>query len=91
MGYQIKTTDEFEEQFKKLTRKNRALAEVFAKAILKLKENPYAGKPLTHELKGLRSLHISGRWRLIYDVHENQKLIILRSIGHRKRIYIDFS
>ncbi|WP_187286414.1 type II toxin-antitoxin system RelE family toxin [Archaeoglobus profundus] len=40
MSYQIKTTDEFEEQFKKLTRKNKALAEMFAKAILKLKENP---------------------------------------------------
>jgi len=91
MMYNIKTTDEFEERFKKLTKRNRALAEMFAKAILKLKENPYAGKPLTHDLKGYRSLPIAGKWRIIYEIDENQKLVILRSIGHRKRIYTDFS
>ena len=90
MNYRLKTTDEFEEQFKKLTRKNKALAEMFAKAILKLKENPYAGKPLTHDLKGYRSLPIAGKWRIIYEIDENQKLIVLRSIGHRKRIYTEF-
>jgi len=39
MEYQIKTTDEFEKRFKKLTKENKVLAEMFAKAILKLKEN----------------------------------------------------
>ena len=90
MGYQIKTTDEFEERFEKLTKKNKALAELFAKAILKLKNNPYSGKPLTHDLKGFRSLPVTGKWRIIYDIDENQKLVVLRSIGHRKRIYTDF-
>jgi addiction module RelE/StbE family toxin len=90
MSYQIKTTDEFEERFEKLTKKNKALAVMFAKAILKLKENPKIGKPLTHDLRGLRSLPVAGKWRIIYDIDEDQKLVILRSIGHRKRIYTDF-
>ncbi len=90
MSYQIKTTDEFEERFEKLTKKNRALAEMFAKAILKLKENPHVGKPLSHDLKGFWSLPIAGKWRIIYEIYEDQKLVVLRSIGHRKRIYTDF-
>ncbi len=61
MGWKIKTTDEFEKQFEKLTKKNRALAEMFARAILKLKENPYAGKPLSYDLKGFWSLPIAGK------------------------------
>ena len=90
MSYKIKTTDEFEERFEKLTKRNKALAEMFAKAILKLKDNPYAGKPLSYNLKGLRSLHIAGKWRIIYEIYEDQRLIVLRSIGHRKSIYTDF-
>jgi len=90
MAYTIKTTDEFEKRFEKLTKKNKALAEMFAKAILKLKKNPYVGKPLTHDLKGFWSLPVAGKWRIIYDIDENQKLVTLRSIGHRKWIYTDF-
>ncbi|RLI86774.1 MAG: hypothetical protein DRP01_03510 [Archaeoglobales archaeon] len=33
---------------------------------------------------------MSGKWRIIYDIDEDKKLIILRLIGHRKRIYTNF-
>lgn len=88
--YEIQTTEEFEKRFEKLTKKNRALVDIFAKAILKLEMNPYVGKPLSHDLKGLWSLPIAGKWRVIYEIDENRKLVILRSIGHRKWIYSDF-
>lgn len=84
MTYKIKTTDKFEERFEKLTKK---LAEMFAKFILKLNQNPYVGKPLSYDLKGFWSLPIAGKWRIIY---ETKKLIVLRSIGHRKSIYTYF-
>ena len=90
INIKIKTTEEFEKEFKKLTKKNKALAEQIAKAIMKLKDNPKAGKPLSYNLKGYRSLRI-GKWRIIYDIDENKKQIILRSIGHRGKIYTDFS
>lgn len=89
--YVLRTTREFEERFNKLTKRNKSLVEMFSKAILKLKVNPYVGKPLSHDLKGLWSLPIAGKWRVIYEIDENRKLVILRSIGHRKRIYSDFS
>ena len=88
--YEIQTTDEFEKRFEKLTKRNKALVELFAKAILKLKENPYVGKPLSYDLKGFWSLPIAGKWRVIYEIDEERKLVILRSIGHRKWIYTDF-
>jgi len=52
----IVTKEEFEHQFRDLTKKDKPLAERLAKAILKLEENLYLGKPLSHDLSGLWSL-----------------------------------
>jgi len=84
--YTVVTTDEFEEQFESLTKKDKPLLERVAKAILKLEQNPYAGNPLSYGLAGYRSLHV-GKYRIIYETDENTKEVILRSIGHRKRVY----
>jgi mRNA interferase RelE/StbE len=46
--------------------------------------NPYAGKPLHGELKGLYSLRI-GDYRVLYQIKGT--VISLLVAGHRKRIY----
>lgn len=51
-----------------------------------LKENPELGKPLTVNLTGLWSLRI-GDYRAIYQIDNNQLLIFVVKIGHRKNIY----
>lgn len=82
----IVTKEEFERQFRDLTRKNKPLAERLAKAILKLEENPYLGKPLSYDLSGLRSLRV-GKYRIIYKINENEKKVILLAVSHRKKSY----
>jgi len=49
-----------------------------------LKTNPYTGKPLRGEWKGVYSLRI-GNHRVLYQIKENY--IVLLVVGHRKRIY----
>ena len=44
------------------------------------------GKPLRGELAGRWSLRI-GDYRVIYVIDENQKIVILYSVKHRKVIY----
>jgi len=54
-----------------------------------LKERPEkAGKPLkyTH----FWSLRI-GDWRAIYEINKDKKQVIIVFIGHRKKVYNDFS
>ncbi len=82
----IVTKEEFERQFRDLTKKDKPLAERLAKAILKLEENPYLGKPLSYDLSGLRSLRV-GKYRIIYEINENEKKVILMAVSHRKRSY----
>ena len=84
--WRIKATNEFRRRFKDLTKKDKPLRERVIKSIEKLKENPYAGKPLSYDLAGLRSLRV-GKYRIIYKIDEENKIIYLISIGHREKIY----
>ncbi|MEM0330784.1 MAG: type II toxin-antitoxin system RelE/ParE family toxin [Archaeoglobaceae archaeon] len=86
MSYKIKATPEFEKALKDLTKKNSELALRIAKAIKKLSENPNAGKPLSYEYSGLRSLRIE-KYRVIYRIVEEKKEIHLIVLGHRKKVY----
>jgi len=49
-----------------------------------LKTNPYVGKPLRGEWKGIYSLRI-GDYRVLYQIREN--VVFLLVVGHRKRVY----
>ncbi|AKG92403.1 TPA_asm: type II toxin-antitoxin system RelE/ParE family toxin [Geoglobus ahangari pleomorphic virus 1] len=86
MTWTIVTKEEFERQFRDLTKKDKPLAERLAKAILKLEENPYLGKPLSYDLSGLRSLRV-GKYRIIYEINENERKVILLAVAHRKKSY----
>jgi len=50
--YEIYVTQEFEKEFRALTKKNKKLREAILKIIDKLRENPKFGKPLSHDLAG---------------------------------------
>jgi len=49
-----------------------------------LKTNPYAGKPLRGEWKGIYSLRI-GDYRVLYQIKKNEVFLLV--VGHRKRVY----
>ena len=47
------------------------------------------GKPLKHNLKGLRRLRV-GDYRVLYRIDDQKKLVIIIAIQHRKDIYENF-
>ena len=49
-----------------------------------LKRDPYAGKPLRGQWKGVYSLRI-GDYRVLYQIRG--EIILLLALGHRKRVY----
>jgi len=57
--------------------------EKFGKQIIKIKENPYVGKPLKYK-RGERALYIKP-FRLIYVLRGDE--IILLKFEHRKSVY----
>lgn len=83
MPYEIVFSDEAQKFLKKCDRpiKNRILDK-----LEELIENPRLGKPLTASLAGLWSLRI-GDHRAIYQIRDNQLLVVVIRIGHRKNVY----
>lgn len=51
-----------------------------------LSENPYFGKHLERDLSGYMSFR-SQRYRIIYKISENEQLVEVHHVGHRKDIY----
>ena len=68
----------------------KSVKERIKKAIeKKLAVNPIEfGKPLQYSLKGLRRLRVDD-YRVIFQIHEEKKIVLVVKIGHRKDIYQD--
>ena len=55
-------------------------------AIEKLKTNPAAGSVLKGEFSGLRRIRI-GDYRIVYEVQNEQLVILVIRIAHRREVY----
>lgn len=81
--YTVKFTREAKKRIEKL---DASIKKIIQKAIDSLAQNPYKGKPLSHELAGLYSYRTSD-YRIIYKIEEGQLIIIIITVGHRREIY----
>lgn len=81
--YSVKFTREAKKRIEKL---DASIKNIIQKAIDSLAQNPYKGKPLSHELAGLYSYRTSD-YRIIYKIEEGQLIIIVVTVGHRREIY----
>jgi mRNA-degrading endonuclease RelE of RelBE toxin-antitoxin system len=70
------STPEFDDQFLKLTRKNKALQERLLKKIGQILDNPSIGTPKKHKLKHARGSHV------------DPYVIVYRIKGDRSNFYM---
>ena len=56
------------------------------KALKELRQNPYTGKDLQEELFGFNSFRIK-RYRIIYDIREDEYLLRIYYFGQRSDVY----
>ncbi len=55
-------------------------------ALREILVNPYTGVSLVGPLKGLWRVRV-GRYRIIYEIDEKEKIVIFHDVDLRKRIY----
>lgn len=63
-----------------------SVRELVRKAVESLAAEPEKGKPLSHELTGLRSLRTSD-YRIIYRVRGGELVVLVVTVGHRREVY----
>ena len=56
------------------------------KGLERIQKDPYLGKPLQGELKGLRSERVSS-FRIVYRIYEHAVEVLILVIEHRKSVY----
>lgn len=82
-SYTIFLTKKAQKQLDKL---NNNVAEPIIEAISKLENNPYPSGSI--KLKGRESYRIRvGDYRIIYEVQDDELIIDVIALGHRKNIY----
>lgn len=84
--FSIEFSSQAARDLRKLARSDRNLLIILSRHINSLSDDPYSGKPLKGDKKGCYSLRHSD-YRIIYEVHQQQKVILVIRIGHRKEIY----
>ena len=83
----IKFTPESSRIIAKLHPENKKLIK---QALVDLRENPYAGSDLQEELYGFKSFKLK-RFRVLYNINEEENIIQIFHIGHRKDVYEQFN
>ena len=83
MGYALYLYPSWEKSYKKLDVISKERAH---EALLKIVENPYIGKPLSANLKGIWSFRF-GTFRILYQINESEKEIFINALGLRKNVY----
>ncbi len=82
----IRFTPEAARLLSKLHPENRRLIKA---ALNELRQNPYLGDDLQEELSGFKS-YKSKRYRIVYNFNEEENVIQIYYIGHRRDIYDQF-
>ena len=87
MVWTIQRTDTFLETFAQVQSDKRVIHEL-GKKLKRLCEDPMnCGGWLSGSLQGKKSTRIAQRYRLIFQPNEQEHVVYLIAIDHRKRVY----
>jgi mRNA interferase RelE/StbE len=81
--FSMKFTPESSRILSKLHPENKKLLK---QALIELEGNPYAGNDLQEDLYGFKSFKLK-RFRILYKIDEEDDIIQIIHIGHRKDVY----
>ena len=85
-NYKMRFTQEASRILSKFHPENKKL---IRQALENLRKQPYAGSDLQEELYGFKSFKFK-RYRILYNINEEDSFIQVFHIGHRKDVYEQF-
>jgi len=85
MRFNAKLTRNAQKELRRLPQK---IKRQVASALDNLEKDPRTGSPLHWQLKGYWSYH-TGNYRIVYEIDDNNKNVIVEHIKHRKNVYRD--
>ena len=77
------------EAAKLLSRLHPESKKLIKEGLTELRQNPYLGDDLQQELSSFKSYKIK-RYRILYDINEEEGVIQVYYVGHRRDVYEQF-
>ena len=87
MPYELKAKPSLDKIFEKIGKRDPAQLRAINKKVKQILEDPYRFKPLGATLKNKRRVHIYKSFVLVYEIHENEKIVELWDYDHHDKIY----
>ena len=85
MDFESIITGHFSKNFHDLTDKNLAFKKQIIKKLAGIRQNPEIGEPKSGNLRGLRGLHISEHFVIVYLIYKNYVIFI--ELEHHDKAY----
>jgi YafQ family addiction module toxin component len=87
LKYNYEVSRQLERELEKLRKKNKKIFEIILKKMSEILENPHHYKPLQHDMKRLRRVHIDKSFVLVFEIIENENKVIFIDFDHHDNIY----
>ena len=87
MRFSYEVSKRLDKELEKLQKKNIKRFEIILKKMGDIINDPYHYKPLQHDMKGLRRVHIDKSFVLIFEINESENKVIFWDIDHHDNIY----
>jgi len=81
--YRLLFTDKARKQYEPISGKLKGQID---KGLERISKNPYGGKPLIGDLRGIWSERVS-TFRILYKIYETKIEVLVLLIEHRKKVY----
>ena len=85
MAFESIVTSHFSKNFHNLTDKNIAFKKQIVNKMKGIRQNPEIGEPKSGNLRGLRGLHISEHFVIVYLIYKN--CIVFIELEHHDKAY----
>ena len=87
MSFRLVFAQQFQKNFKRLTKKNSVLREAVLKKIKDIDSSPAIGEHLSRNLAGKQSVHVMSHWVIIYEAFINENRIEFQNFDHHDYAY----
>lgn len=87
MRHSFEVSKRLEKEMEKLQKKNKRRFEALLSKMSEILDNPYHFKPLRHDMKGLRRVHIDKSFVLVFEIVESENKVLFWDVAHHDDIY----
>jgi len=87
LRFSYEVSKRLERELEKLQKKNRKRLEIILKKMGEIINDPHHYKPLQHDMKGSRRVHIDTSFVLVFEIIESENKVIFWDIDHHDNIY----